>query len=42
MSSLFVMLSTKAEEHIKGSNLAYFIKLPNRHLKLHEWKDLAT
>jgi len=41
MSSLFVMLSTKPEDHVKGSSLADFVKLPTKLLKLHDWKDLA-
>jgi len=41
MSNLFIMLSVKPEEHIKGSNLVILSKLPNKHLKLHGWKDLA-
>jgi len=39
MSSLFIMLNTDQEEHVKGSGLADFVKLPSTSLKLHGWKD---
>jgi len=31
MSGLFLMLSTKAEEHVKGVNSVDLSKLPSRH-----------
>jgi len=40
MSSLFSMLSTKAEEHVKGSSLAVLSKVPSRRMK-HGLKDLG-
>jgi len=41
MPSLFIILSIKAEEDIKGSSLVILSKLPNRHLNLHGLKDLG-
>jgi len=41
MSILLLMLSTEAEENIKGVNPVDLSKLPNRHSNLHGSKDLG-
>jgi len=42
MYSLFIMLSIKPKEHVRGSSLIILSKLPSRHLNLHGLKDLAN
>jgi len=41
MYSLFILLITMPEEHVKGSSSIILSKLPSSCLKLHGWKDLV-